>query len=148
MKYARNLRAGNFRTFTADALIFLSNKVGSLPWLIARATFRAVNKPMPPKLRNNAPMFSTAFRAYSPRPYAKLVVLFCRGQYGPEYGFDPALGWGRYALGGIDVFVVPGGHVSMMDRPQSLVGKLTTKLDASDPERGKANEIGDRRYSD
>src|SRR5262249_37316287 len=79
MKYARNLRAGNFRTFTADALIFLSNKVGSFPWLIARAAFRAVNKPMPPKLRNNAPMFSTSFRPYSPRPYAQAGGTFFAG---------------------------------------------------------------------
>ena len=128
-KYAHNLRTGNLRSFTGDALLFLSSKVGTFPWLMARASFRIVNRPMPPKLRNNSPMFSAALRAYIPKPYAKPLVLFCRQSQTPKSAIDPTLGWGRYALGGIDVYAVPGGHVSMMDQPQFLVEKLTARLD-------------------
>jgi pimeloyl-ACP methyl ester carboxylesterase len=54
-KYGHNLFVGNFGAFAGDALIFLSSKVGGLPWLIARAGYRMVNKPMPLKWQNNAP---------------------------------------------------------------------------------------------
>jgi thioesterase domain-containing protein len=128
-KYGRNLRLGNFGGFTGDALGFLNSRVGEFPWLMVRATFRLLNRPMPPILRNNDPMFSAALRAYIPKPYGKRLMLFCSESAGPEYDIDSTLGWGSYVIGGIDVYVVPGGHVSMMARPQFLVDKLAANLD-------------------
>ena len=103
-RYGQYLRTGNFRSFTKDALHFLGRKVGVVPW-------------------------SVALRSYTPKPYAKPLVLFCRQSLPPEHAFDPTLGWGRYALGGIDVYLVPGGHLSLLDKPQFLVEKLIAKLD-------------------
>jgi thioesterase domain-containing protein len=128
-KYGYNLSIGNLNGVASDALIFLSSKAGALPWLLGRAMFRIVNKPMPLKWQNNAPMFAGALRAYTPRPYAKKLVLFCRQSLGPEFGIDHTLGWGRLALGGVDVHIVPGSHIGMMGSPQFLVDKLGPELD-------------------
>ena len=130
-KYGRNLRSGNFATFIEDALVFLDSRLGTYPWLLAQAAFRMINRPMPPVLANKTSKWSAALRAYTPKPCAERLMLFCSQSHKPEFSIDPTLGWGRYASGGVDVYFVPDDHVRMMAKSQFLAEKLTAYLNDS-----------------
>jgi thioesterase domain-containing protein len=129
--YGRNLRSGNFATLLEDALVFLDSRLGGYPWLLARAAFRTVNRPMPPILANKTPKWSAALEAYTPKPYPKRLLLFCSQSHKPEYGLDPTLGWRKCATGDVDVYFVPEAHVKIMTRPQFLAEKLIANWDQS-----------------
>jgi thioesterase domain-containing protein len=127
-KYGRNARSGDFATLLEDGLVFLDSRLGGYPWLLARAAFRIVQKPMPPILANKTPKWSAALTAYTPQNYPKRLLLFCSQSHKPEYSIDPTLGWGKYASAGVDVYFVPEAHIKIMTRPQFLVEKLIAGL--------------------
>ena len=137
-KYGRNLRSGNFATLLEDALVFLNSRLGGYPWLLARAAFRTVNRPMPPILANKTPKWATALQAYTPKPYARRLLLFCSQSHKPEYDLDPTLGWRKCATGDVDVYFVPEAHVKIMTRPQFLAEKLIENWDQSTERPAKA----------
>jgi thioesterase domain-containing protein len=127
-KYCRNMRSGNFSAVVEDALVFVDSRLGAYPWLLARAAFRMVNKPMPPILANKTPKWATALRAYTPKPYTQRLMLFCSQSHKPQYSIDPTLGWGRYARGGVEAYLVPEDHVRMMARSQLFAERLFAGL--------------------
>jgi thioesterase domain-containing protein len=66
-----------------------------------------------------------AIRRYRPRPYAGRVVLYRATEPSPHDTMfwqvrpdDPALGWGEYCPGGLEVVPVSGHHYSLLDPPQ------------------------------
>jgi thioesterase domain-containing protein len=128
-KYARNLMHGNLEAFFADALAFLAPRVGPVSSLL-RPIFKMFNRPYPIIFRINDRAFSKAWWSYTPRPYTKRLVLFRAEKRGPEFDEYPTMGWDGYAFGGIDVHIVPGGHVNMMSLPnvRTLVAKMTPYL--------------------
>jgi hypothetical protein len=68
---------------------------------------------------------------YAPAAYAGRLTLF-RASAVPEVVgtdfSDPYLGWGRLAAGGVEVWPVPGDHLSLLDDPH--VGALALSLRA------------------
>ena len=77
-------------------------------------------------------------QAYTPKPYARRLLLFCSQSHKPEYGLDPTLGWRKCATGDVDVYFVPEAHVKIMTRPQFLAEKLIENWDQSTERPAKA----------
>ncbi len=50
---------------------------------------------------------------------------------GAGYVDEPYLGWGEYAVGGIDVYTIPGYRETMLEKPRVrlLAQELQTRLD-------------------
>jgi thioesterase domain-containing protein len=59
-----------------------------------------------------------AVQRHAPEPYPGPVVLFQAQDNPPESRFDPVLGWGRVAQGGLTIHPVPGTHASIVRSPQ------------------------------
>jgi thioesterase domain-containing protein/acyl carrier protein len=72
-----------------------------------------------------------ALRNYRLLPYPGRVTLFRAQRGSPRILADRQGGWGRVALGGIDVHEVPGTHLSMLEPPhvQALGSTLSRCLD-------------------
>jgi amino acid adenylation domain-containing protein len=71
-----------------------------------------------------------AWKRYNPSRYPGRVMLF-RSRARPLYhSLDPDLGWSQIALGGVDIKIIPGHHLSMMHEPyvQYLAKELRAAL--------------------
>jgi thioesterase domain-containing protein len=72
-----------------------------------------------------------AWKKYKASSYPGRVTLF-RSRACPLYhSLDPDLGWSQIALGGVDIKVIPGHHLSIMHEPyvQSLAKELRAALE-------------------
>jgi thioesterase domain-containing protein len=72
---------------------------------------------------------------YVPKPYAGPLVLFwCSGWAFRAYQ-DTRLAWSEVAEGGLEVHVVPGNHITMMEPPnvEVVAAKLSKCLEKSRP---------------
>jgi thioesterase domain-containing protein len=127
-KYFHDLVRGDFRAFAARGFAFAVSRSGrvALPWI--KRVYRIVRQPMPPILRANDPSFIRAWHAYVPRPSANRLTLFRVDQRGPEHDRDPSMGWGRFALGGVEVHTTAAGHVAMLMQPS--VGAIADAMAA------------------
>jgi thioesterase domain-containing protein len=83
---------------------------------------------MPMTLRANDPTtgFLKAWRSYAPKHSEREVVLFRTRERGPEYDRDLSMGWNACVKSGVQVHVVPGGHLDMMTMP--AVGVIAEKV--------------------
>ena len=68
-----------------------------------------------------------------PRPYSGKVTLFRATEQPYGIHTDPACGWGDLALGGLEIYDVPGHHGAIVREPRVgiLVQKLTACLNTS-----------------
>ena len=69
-----------------------------------------------------------ATRNYVLRPYPGRITLFKASQELSGISSDPTLGWSKWAARGVEVYVVPGNHASMIYKPHVEV--LAEKLNA------------------
>lgn len=129
-KYLRNLVLGNVDAFKEDASAFFVPKVYAVHWRLTQTIHRLFNRPMRPRFTHNAAMLSAAWDAYIPAPYNQRIVIFRSERRGPEYDDHLTLGWNTCATGGIDVYIVSGSHLNMLDKPYviNLVERLTDYL--------------------
>jgi thioesterase domain-containing protein len=58
---------------------------------------------------------------YTLRPYSGAVTLFCASEKSLRGVRDPYAGWQSLAGGGLAVYEIPGGHVSILAEPQVRV---------------------------
>jgi thioesterase domain-containing protein len=142
-KYGLQLARGDIGSFMDNASAFIVSRAGKLFMPSIKAGFRMVNRPLPGALRANDPGFLKAWRGYAPKPYPKSLVCFRVQDRGPEHDRDPSMGWDACALGGVQVHVVPGGHIDMMRMPSVAVvaDKLASYLDDG-PYRRKETGAG------
>jgi thioesterase domain-containing protein len=87
----------------------------------ARPDFRELGEVVdlehyPPGFRHYAEVHYRAMQQYRPGVYGGRITLF-RARTRPLLNFDPLLGWGPHAAGGITVQVVPGQHESFLEPP-------------------------------
>ncbi|HEV8582999.1 MAG TPA: thioesterase domain-containing protein [Thermoanaerobaculia bacterium] len=72
-----------------------------------------------------------AYRDYRPQPYPGPVSLFRAGgaEFDPSLGHD--LGWGRLTPRPVEVYELPGDHITLMAEPNvaALAGRLRACLD-------------------
>ncbi len=85
-----------------------------------------VENPLPKVLRKVEGETRDATKRYVPRPYPGRITLFRASKQGAHIQPDPHLGWTRIALGGIDVYEVPGHHGAIVYEPR--VGALARRL--------------------
>ncbi len=75
-----------------------------------------------------------ALSQYRPRMYPGRLTLF-RARMQPFLSsHDPEKGWGRLAAGGLDIRVIPGNHLGMLQEPhvRVLAAQLRACLDAAE----------------
>lgn len=116
-KYAGNLLQGDIRAFTNRGSAFIVSRTKRIFVPAIKFGFQLLNKPQPIVVRANDPGFLRAWRAYVPSSYPNSVVCFRVQDRGSEYDTDPTMGWDACATGGVQVHVVPGGHLDMMRMP-------------------------------
>jgi thioesterase domain-containing protein/acyl carrier protein len=90
---------------------------------------------------------STGMRArevYVPRPYPGKITLFRASKQPAGVAPDPHLGWGPLALGGVDVYEVPGYHGAIVYEPRAriLSEQLADALRKSESEDSTLDENG------
>jgi thioesterase domain-containing protein len=127
-KYGHHLAHGEIRALTDSAFAFVTSQLGRFFMPAVKIGFRIINRPLPGTLRSNNPGFLKAWNSYVPKRYPKSIVCFRVEDRGPEHDRDPSMGWEACAMGGVQVHVVPGGHVDMMRMPS--VGVVADKLAA------------------
>jgi len=78
---------------------------------------------------------------FVPRTYKGRIAVFRAHRQPRQRIRDVSLGWGRLALGGVDVFYIPGGHIGVLKEPhvQGLANELRKCLLAN---RESANSNG------
>jgi amino acid adenylation domain-containing protein len=59
-----------------------------------------------------------AHKAYLHQPYSGKITVFRAKQFPPGFKVNPQLGWGQIAQGGVEVFLIPGHHLTMMESPK------------------------------
>ena len=132
-KYCRMLLQRDFKQMTRSGLAFMSTNFGSFFLPAMRIGFRMVNRPLPTVFGAHDPttVFAKAWRSYVPKRYAKSVAFFRVQDRGPEYDHDLSMGWDTYVMGGVQVHIVPGGHLDMMSMPavRVVAEKLAAYLD-------------------
>jgi len=72
--------------------------------------------------------------SYQPRPYPGQVTLFRVRADSMFRPLEHDLGWGRFALGGVEVFTISGNHWNIIEDPrvQKMADQLRKCLDAVD----------------
>jgi thioesterase domain-containing protein len=131
-KYGLQLAHGQFRAFMDRGLAFIISRASRSFMPAIKIGFRIANRPLPGRLRDHDPAFLRAWRDYIPKRYPKNLVCFRVQDRGPEHDRDLSMGWDTYAMGGVEVHVVPGRHVDMMRMPYvgAVADKLTIYLDS------------------
>jgi thioesterase domain-containing protein len=80
--------------------------------------------------------FRQVLADYAPKPHVGRAVLF-RARMQPLFGtYDPAKGWRSLITGGLDIRVVPGNHLGMLQEPHVRV--LALELADALAEQGPA----------
>jgi thioesterase domain-containing protein len=130
-QYGLQLARGDIKAFMGRGLAFVVSRAGRVFMPSIKLGFRILNRPLPGTLRANDPGFLKAWKTYTPRRYPKSLVCFRVQDRGPEYDRDPSMGWDACAMGGVQVHVVPGGHVDMMRMPsvRTVADNLAAYLD-------------------
>jgi thioesterase domain-containing protein len=130
-KYAHHLLRGEVQAFMGRGLAFVTARAGRFFMPPIKVGFRIMNRSLPETLRSNDPGFLKAWNSYVPKRYPKSLICFRVEDRGPEHDQDPSMGWDACVTGGVQVHVVPGGHVDMMRMPsvRTVADKLAAYLD-------------------
>jgi len=72
--------------------------------------------------------------AYNPCRYPGKVTLFCCTEKSTRSYEDRRLAWSQVVAGGLEVHLIPGNHMSMLDQPhvQFMADKLRDCFDRAD----------------
>ncbi len=86
---------------------------------------------LPEALKNVRAGIHQAGTLYHPKPYEGAVTLFRASEKSLRGVHDETAGWKGLALGGLEIFEIQGGHVSILSEPQVdvLAAKLTECLE-------------------
>lgn len=91
---------------------------GRKRWSKLKKLPNALLNPLPRALRDVENMGVRATELYEPKPYPGRVTLFRASKQPAGVLSDPELGWGSVALGGVDVYEVPGRHGAIVYEPR------------------------------
>jgi thioesterase domain-containing protein len=138
-KYARNILRGDFNKLAQDMLSFITPKPDKMTWFLAEPLFRMLKRPLPKSFQINNSIVDVACREYKPSLSPVSLVLMRSQSRGSEFSLEPTLGWKTCAGGHIDVDIVPGDHVSMLQAPD--VNELVEKLLGYLPAHGNMSPL-------
>jgi thioesterase domain-containing protein len=101
-----------------DQFDYIQRKTGAY----ARNWKRRIDRMfLPQALKNVRRGIHEAGTYYSPQPYSGEVTLFRATEKSLRGVHDTTAGWAGLALGGLEIFEIPGGHVSILSEPQVQV---------------------------
>jgi aspartate racemase len=111
----------------------IKGRIGYLTWRVGCRYFYWRQRPLPVRLQDTLKMFTAVSLLYRPGPYPGRITLFKAKEEGEAYGPDPKMGWGELAQDGVEVFEVPGDHMSILDQPRvaELADRLRSCLSAT-----------------
>ncbi|MDY7021521.1 MAG: amino acid adenylation domain-containing protein, partial [Cyanobacteriota bacterium] len=69
------------------------------------------------RLKELAQSYQKAYKTYNPKPYMGKIILFRAIETPPGFKKATDSGWGKFALGGVEVYNIPGHHTSIMRSP-------------------------------
>ncbi len=97
---------------------------------IAIAFNSATGRPLPKDIQRNHKAIDQALRAYKPQAYGGRLTLFRAASQPVGVVPDDTLGWDGMALGGLEIYEVPGFHGAVTVDPHArfLAEKLTPCL--------------------
>ncbi|WNZ27672.1 hypothetical protein HJG54_33020 [Leptolyngbya sp. NK1-12] len=86
------------------------------PWsfLTPATQLKSVEGSLSDTLRALEEEYSKIHKSYKLRPYSGKITLFLAQECPPGYKRDPALGWNKIATSGVEVYSIPGHHMSIM----------------------------------
>lgn len=117
--HGRNLLFGSDRSgYIARKSRTVRRRIRSRIWQMVFISYRDRSKPLPRVLQDVREASYLANREYVPGPYRGKVTLFRAGVRSAAGAGEPDMGWGRLALGGVEIREVPGDHVDMLLEPQ------------------------------
>jgi thioesterase domain-containing protein len=116
-KYIRGITSGDVAAIGKYVREFFARRLDALRWNTSRSLSRAAGRPMPKAVRDNVRMFGAVGSSYTPKSFSGRLTLFRAKGGSAEYRHEPALGWDTVAQGGVDVLMVQGDHLSIMERP-------------------------------
>ena len=126
-KHGRNVLFGSERRqYIRSRSRTLRRRIRSRVWEAVYAIYRRRSKPLPRVLQDVREAGYLAGKRYLAKTYRGKVTLFRADLRSLGDAAAPDMGWGRVALGGVEVREVPGDHVNMLLRPQ--VGLLAEHL--------------------
>jgi amino acid adenylation domain-containing protein len=73
-------------------------------------------------------------QAYEPKPYSGKITLLCSAQEPKGLFLDPQMGWGAFALGGVDVSVLDGDHFTVFKGQglEQMAAQVSALMDVYD----------------
>lgn len=74
-------------------------------------------------------IYNKAQKDYSHRPYSGHITLFHAMETPPGFYVAPQLGWDKIAIGGLEIYKIPGHHTSLMSSP-ILAKKMRDSLES------------------
>jgi hypothetical protein len=101
-------------------------KAGNRYWKKLKKLPREIVNPLPPTLRKVENTSRRALDRYVPKAYPGRITLFRATKQPADFNPDRALGWSRFAQGGVEVYDVPGYHGAIVYEPR--VGILARQL--------------------
>jgi aspartate racemase len=107
-------------------------KLRSRAWRSEYRKYAASGESLPAELANVKEANYLAARAYIPKPYPGRITLFIAADRTQPEAAALRDAWTTMALGGLDVHVVPGNHVTIIEQPNvsTLAAELQACLDA------------------
>ncbi|MDY7023864.1 MAG: SDR family oxidoreductase, partial [Cyanobacteriota bacterium] len=81
------------------------------------AQLKEFDNPEFTKLKQLETFYNKAYTNYEYKPYAGKIILFKPTETPPGFKRASDLGWGKFALGGVEVYNIPGHHTSIMRSP-------------------------------
>ena len=105
-----------------------------LPSPLLRALKMLEVEKLPSDLQRVVEINLQAMMSYQPRPYPGQVTLFRVRANSMFHPLEHDLGWGRFALGGVEVFTMSGSHANIIEDPrvQEMAGQLRKCLEEAD----------------
>ena len=78
---------------------------------------------LPKELQKNNQLYKQARKRYVPKVYSGHITVFQASEQAPGFKVDAKFGWGEIAMGGLEIYKIPGHHTSIVRSP-----KLAKKL--------------------
>ncbi len=114
------LRPGRI-TYVRKKLRTVRRRVKTRLWNVIYKRYSQLRVPLPPALQKVEQYHVLAIKNYNPGPYPGRVTLFPPRTHSIGEFEDREQGWGKLALGGVEIHEVDGDHLTMLADPQVKV---------------------------
>ena len=106
----------------------MREEIREAAWRLAYGRLRAQDRALPRALRDLQMYHREALRGYRLQPFPGRGTVFRATERGVSANYDLQMGWGRLALGEVEIHDVPGDHATLVKEPH--VRFLAEKLSA------------------